>query len=141
MQKPGKAAAQRRRLQQLINDPVLVAFGPFPRAAAADGSTAPLQGRFSALSRSLKGLPPNVHLLTTKVLEDGRLLLRLAHLFQVQAMRVLWSRESVSWCVSTAGANRKLFGHGVLIVQYLILPNSLSAFATSHMMSLNFHPS
>lgn len=77
-QEPSKAAPQRRRLQQLLNDPVLLAFGP--AAASVDGGAA--TRRFSGLQNA-SSLPHNVHLLTTLALEDGSLLLRLAHLFQV----------------------------------------------------------
>ena len=82
MQVPDKAAAQRRKLQQLINDPVLLAFGPVPLLGGPDAAPA-LNGRFSALHKSQKSLPDNVHLLTTLLLEEGQVLLRLAHLFQV----------------------------------------------------------
>lgn len=81
-QGPKRAVAQRRILQQQLNDPVLLAFGPVP----ADPPSAPkdaVNGRFSALEGYNASLPHNVQLLTTKVLDDGQLLLRLAHLFQV----------------------------------------------------------
>ena len=83
VQTPDKAAAQRRFLQQQLNDPVLLAFGPVPSANEATISNA-VNGRFTVLEDSDASLPDNVHLLTTKVLEDGDILLRVAHLFQVK---------------------------------------------------------
>ena len=81
LQGPAAAAAQRRRLQQELNDPVLVAFGPVPTVSKEIPSNK-INGRFTALAGSEASLPRNVHIVTVQVLEDGQLLLRLAHLFQ-----------------------------------------------------------
>lgn len=84
-QNPKEATRQRRLLQQQVNDPVLLAFGPVPSGWNVSPNEA-INSRFSALEGKNGSLPDNVHLLTTQVLKDGRLLLRVAHLFQVQAV-------------------------------------------------------
>ena len=81
VQRDEDAALHRRELQQLINDPVLLSFGPRP-SANSEGS---FKAEYSAMAQNKEGLPRNVQLLTAKLLEDDRVLLRLAHLFQVQS--------------------------------------------------------
>ena len=63
-----------------MNDPLVPLFG----RAAEDSDRAALgsSGQMSFL-QDPKGLPPNVHLLTLKDNGDGKVLLRLAHLYQV----------------------------------------------------------
>lgn len=63
-----------------MNDPLITLFG-----RAADRSGQALQHKRGQMSflQDPNGLPPNVHLLTLKDNGDGRILLRLAHLFQV----------------------------------------------------------
>ena len=78
LQDDATAAQVRRTLQQRLNDPLLVAFGPAPSAAG----NVLQQLRHSSMAQAL---PLNVHLLTMKALEDGSTLLRLAHLYQVRA--------------------------------------------------------
>ena len=78
-------------LQQLLNDPVLLAFGsaPTPEEAALGG-----ERRFSVLRSGHAGLPENVHLLTYQPLTEDTMLLRLAHLFQA----FLCVLTCLRWC-------------------------------------------
>ena len=104
------ADAYRRTLAQRVNDPLILAFG---RASSAGDHRAPeeeaseqlhlgaqqrprteralgVEGR-GALERSFlaaaEGLPECVHLLTLKDNGDGRVLLRLAHLYQARCLQ------------------------------------------------------
>ena len=61
---------------------MVLAFGPVPLPPSGNAALA-VNGRLSIMEHATDSLPPNVHLLTSKVLEDGTYLIRLAHLFQV----------------------------------------------------------
>ncbi|KAK9810259.1 hypothetical protein WJX72_007477 [[Myrmecia] bisecta] len=106
------APVARRTLQQTLNDPVIVAFGPLPGPAVEPRSASlasklaggaahlglpaalsalwpghavqdgEIRTKWSALPQNMT-LPPNVHLLTLQRLPDNSTLLRLAHLYQV----------------------------------------------------------
>lgn len=87
MQDPGSAALIRRTFQQRLNDPPVLSFGPLPKQAAGGHlHETGLALRFSALRNAL---PLNVHLLTLKALPKDRVLLRLAHLYQVTLQSAL----------------------------------------------------
>ncbi len=77
------AATYRRTLQQRVNDPLIPLFG-----RAAESSDRAALGSFGQMSflQDPKGLPPNVHLLTLKDNGEGKVLLRLAHLYQVDIL-------------------------------------------------------
>ncbi|KAK9903926.1 hypothetical protein WJX75_000663 [Coccomyxa subellipsoidea] len=81
------AASYRRTLQQRVNDPLVLTFGKAaaPTAGAAVGTTQGLLAAGAPVSflADEAGLPKSVHLLTLKDNGDGRVLLRLAHLYQV----------------------------------------------------------
>lgn len=80
MQGPSTAASYRRTLQQLVNDPLVLTFGKASGAGAALQSS----GKHTTFLADDAGLPKSVHLLTLKDNGDGRVLLRLAHVFQVR---------------------------------------------------------
>lgn len=81
VQDADSAALTRRTFQQRLNDPPVLSFGPLPKQAAGGPlHESGLALHFSAL-RSV--LPINLHLLTLKALPKDRVLLRLAHLYQV----------------------------------------------------------
>eukprot|EP00884_Botryococcus_braunii_P017840 jgi/Botrbrau1/473/Bobra.110_2s0111.2 len=82
LQESESAAKERRQLQQMANDPVLVAYGPYVPVGGSITATTASKGHTFFASNGSTGLPHNVHLLTMKPMDDGRLLLRLAHLFQ-----------------------------------------------------------
>jgi len=87
-----------RHLQQLLAAPLVLAFGevPVPTTPGAEGlASADVDGaqqrtvrQFSILTEAL---PPNVHLLTLQALGGGRVLLRLAHLYE-------GNRDGKGWC-------------------------------------------
>ena len=74
------AATYRRTLQQRVNDPLVPLFGRAAEGSDRAGLGSPGQKSFL---QDPKGLPPSVHLLTLKDNGDGKVLLRLAHLYQV----------------------------------------------------------
>ncbi|KAL0047195.1 hypothetical protein WJX82_009185 [Trebouxia sp. C0006] len=81
LQDPGSAALIRRTFQQRMNDPPILSFGALPKQARAGQlQESGLALHFSAVSAAL---PLNVHLLTLKTLPQDSVLLRLAHLYQV----------------------------------------------------------
>lgn len=80
LQGDAEAPALRRTLQQRLNDPPLLAWGE----ASAPGGASPIATSWSSIVNA--SLPLNVHLLTLKAQDDGTLLLRLAHLYQVTAL-------------------------------------------------------
>lgn len=81
MQDADSAALTRRTFQQRLNDPPVLSFGPLPKQAGGGPLHASgLALHFSALRTAL---PFNLHLLTLKALPRDRVLLRLAHLYQV----------------------------------------------------------
>ncbi|DBB01101.1 hypothetical protein WJX77_006941 [Trebouxia sp. C0004] len=81
LQDPSSAALIRRTFQQRMNDPPILSFGALPRQARAGQlQESGLALYFSAVSSVL---PLNVHLLTLKALPQDSVLLRLAHLYQV----------------------------------------------------------
>lgn len=82
MQGPSTAASYRRSLQQLVNDPLILTFGKAANAGAAQ--TWQSRGAHTSFLADEAGLPKSVHLLTLKDNGDGRVLLRLAHQFQVR---------------------------------------------------------
>ncbi|BDA45668.1 Lysosomal alpha-mannosidase [Coccomyxa sp. Obi] len=81
LQGPSTAASYRRTLQQLVNDPLILTFGKASGAGAAQ--TLPSSGMHTTFLADEAGLPKSVHLLTLKDNGDGRVLLRLAHVYQV----------------------------------------------------------
>ena len=98
LQDASTAASYRRVLAQRVNDPLILAFGEapdsfFPPAgagAAAAGQPVGAAGQLAtsaAASRSFladpDGLPGSVQLVTLKDNGDGRVLMRLAHVYQV----------------------------------------------------------
>eukprot|EP00884_Botryococcus_braunii_P017895 jgi/Botrbrau1/478/Bobra.110_2s0115.1 len=84
LQATASGPKHRRRLQQLANDPLVLSFGSIPQDAVQDPPRGQAwQPAMSALQDS-NGLPENLHLLTLKDEGDGGVLLRLAHLFQVE---------------------------------------------------------
>ena len=85
MQGPDSAAEARRTLQQRVNDPLVAAFAAAPGGQAG---LAALRAPRSALADPA-GLPKNVHLLTLAAMPENRVLLRLAHLYQVGAVHGL----------------------------------------------------
>lgn len=81
LQDPSSAALIRRTFQQRMNDPPILSFGALPKQARAGQlQDSGLSLHFSAVSTAL---PLNVHLLTLKALPQDSVLLRLAHLYQV----------------------------------------------------------
>ncbi|KAA6428404.1 MAG: Lysosomal alpha-mannosidase [Trebouxia sp. A1-2] len=81
LQDPSSAALIRRTFQQRMNDPPILSFGALPKQARPGQlQDSGLALRFSAVSTAL---PLNVHLLTLKALPQDSVLLRLAHLYQV----------------------------------------------------------
>lgn len=80
MQGSDTAATYRRTLQQRVNDPLIPLFG-----RAANNSSEASQDMYGQTSflQDPEGLPPSVHLLTLKDNGDGKILLRLAHIYQV----------------------------------------------------------
>ncbi|KAL3162416.1 hypothetical protein ABBQ32_010087 [Trebouxia sp. C0010 RCD-2024] len=99
------AALVRRTFQQRLNDPPILSFGPLPKQAGGLLHESGLALQFSALRAAL---PFNVHLLTLKALPNNSVLLRLAHLYQVDehgdlaqpAEVILWDMFD-SWKLST----------------------------------------
>lgn len=83
MQGSASAATYRRTLQQRVNDPLVALFG-----LASEGAGRAILGSSGQRSflQDTQGLPLNVHLLTLKDNGDGKVLLRLAHLYQVCLM-------------------------------------------------------
>lgn len=81
VQDADSAALTKRTFQQRLNDPPVLSFGALPRQAGGG----PLHERGLALHFSAvkSALPFNLHLLTLKALPKDRILLRLAHLYQV----------------------------------------------------------
>ena len=90
MQGSDRAASYRRTLQQRVNDPLVALFGLAGEGAnqAPLGSFGQTLGSFRQRSflQDPQGLPLNVHLLTLKDNGEGKVLLRLAHLYQVCPM-------------------------------------------------------
>ena len=92
LQAEEKAPQVRRTLQQYVNDPVILSFTLAPEddspAHSSQQPPASLAGRslLGSWGGSTDGgvLPPNLHLLTLMGVEGGDILLRLAHLYQVQ---------------------------------------------------------
>jgi alpha-mannosidase len=80
MQGSDTAATYRRTLQQRVNDPLIPLFG---RAANKSGEASQDVYGQATFLQDPKGLPPNVYLLTLKDNGDGKILLRLAHIYQV----------------------------------------------------------
>ena len=87
------AAAYRRTLQQRVNDPLVPLFG---RAAERPDRAALGSSGQRSFLQDPKGLPPNVHLLTLKDNGDGKVLVRLAHLYQVTKLP-LTSVPTATW--------------------------------------------
>lgn len=83
VQGPATSASYRRTLQQRVNDPLVLSFGKASSAGAAAGASQGLGGAPVSFLADKDGLPKSVHLLTLKENGDGRVLLRLAHLYQV----------------------------------------------------------
>ena len=83
-QGPDSAAEARRTLQQRVSDPLVLAFAP-EGARGVGGYQAALQALQAPRSALADpaGLPKNVHLLTLAAMPGQRVLLRLAHLYQV----------------------------------------------------------
>jgi hypothetical protein len=92
---PSQNAPRRRTQQQLLNDPVLLTFGPIPQqpeltspvreagslsTRGGGGGIPGLRRSFSLSEGSI--LPINVHLLTLKDTGEKTYLVRLAHLYQ-----------------------------------------------------------
>lgn len=84
------AARQRRRMQQELNDPPVLGFGPIPTrpengAAGFGGGGGGIVGLRRTFSLS-EGhiLHSNLHLLTLMDTGDNSFLVRLAHLFEVR---------------------------------------------------------
>ncbi|KAL3141201.1 hypothetical protein ABBQ38_003541 [Trebouxia sp. C0009 RCD-2024] len=106
LQDPKSAALVRRTFQQRLNDPPILSFGPLPKQAAGGLlHESGLALQFSALRAAL---PFNVHLLTLKALPNNSVLLRLAHLYQVdehgdlaQPAEVMLRDMFDSWKLST----------------------------------------
>ena len=67
-------------MQQRVDSPLVLAFAQLPSGATTRSvaATKPL-----SLMKNAEGLPKNVHLLTLALLDKGKVLLRLAHLYQV----------------------------------------------------------
>jgi alpha-mannosidase len=68
------AAVQRRTLQQLVSDPPILGFSPFP------SSSSKIHNRLYSLVKNAT-LPRNVHLLTLMRTEEGGLIVRFAHVY------------------------------------------------------------
>jgi hypothetical protein len=97
---PLMQARKFRHLQQLVAAPLVLAFGELPVASAPQGgglasADAARQQPFSILTQAL---PPNVHLLTLQALGGGRVLLRLAHLYE-------GNRDGKGWCAFRPSPN------------------------------------
>lgn len=91
VQDADSAALTRRTFQQRLNDPPVLSFGPLPKQAAGGPlHKSGLALHFSALRTAL---PFNLHLLTLKALPKDRVLLRLAHLYQVTECSALRTAE------------------------------------------------
>ena len=81
-------------MQQRVDSPLVLAFGSLPEGASAR-SVAPRTPL--SLMKNGEGLPKNVHLLTAALLDKGRVLLRLAHLYQVASLYSM-SLLAVQFC-------------------------------------------
>ena len=81
LQGASTAASYRRTLQQLVNDPLVLTFGRASGAGALQALHS--SGAHTTFLADEAGLPKSVHLLTLKDNGDGRVLLRLAHVYQV----------------------------------------------------------
>jgi len=74
---PEMSSRQQRRLQFALNNPPTLAFA---NAVSSSDWIANYTTTFAPLTQQL---PPNIHMLTLKTLEDGLVLLRLHHVFGV----------------------------------------------------------
>jgi alpha-mannosidase len=90
VQDASDAASYRRYLAQRVNDPLILTFGKAPDNSSSSGAAAAAgqPTTLAAASRSFladpDGLPGSVQLVTLKDNGDGRVLLRLAHVYQVR---------------------------------------------------------
>eukprot|EP01026_Neomeris_dumetosa_P067188 TRINITY_DN6544_c1_g1_i1.p2 TRINITY_DN6544_c1_g1~~TRINITY_DN6544_c1_g1_i1.p2 ORF type:complete len:174 (-),score=21.69 TRINITY_DN6544_c1_g1_i1:514-978(-) len=79
----------RTNLQQRANDPPILLFSPLPKEIGVSDAEESKHKKIKkvAIEMSLlqgsHGLPPNLHLLTVMPWSEGKILVRVAHLFEV----------------------------------------------------------
>ena len=84
-------------MQQRVGSPLVLAFSPIPEVETTVAASRPAARPVSMMANE-EGLPKNVHLLTLALLPESRVLLRLAHLYQVHLQLCGSMRSACAAC-------------------------------------------